>query len=286
MNNVLPYLTAALAAMGVGLLVFTLLARFGSADRGGKGEPAPWPERLRPTLDLVPVPGALRGRWATAANVQRMRYADLAWDGAQYAAARWLSLWSFGALGAFFAFSRAGDLIGLFMAGLSISVGLAGPDVWINWRIERRQREIEISLPDFLDRLALGLEAGLGFELALRRTAVNFPGLLGEGLRRVVGQLDRGHAREDALTRLTEENPSTDLNAFAAAVRQADRLGTSLSKTLRVQTALLRSRRRRRAEEAGRRLPILIAFPLVFFFLPALLIIYLAPPILHLFLAR
>jgi hypothetical protein len=31
---------------------------------------------------------------------------------------------------------------------------------------------------------------------------------------------------------------------------------------------------------------VLIVFPLVFFFLPALLIVYLAPPLLHLFLGR
>ena len=63
-------------------------------------------------------------------------------------------------------------------------------------------------------------------------------------------------------------------------------LGTSLANTLRVQTRLLRAKRRRRAEEASRRLPVLVVFPLVLFFLPALLIIYLAPPLLHLFLGR
>ncbi|HSB90228.1 MAG TPA: type II secretion system F family protein, partial [Anaerolineales bacterium] len=95
-----------------------------------------------------------------------------------------------------------------------------------------------------------------------------------------------GHSRSAALLEMGERNPSDDLRAFAAAVRQADRLGTSLAKSLRIQSGLLRDRRRRRAQEAGRRLPVLIVFPLVFFFLPALLIVYLAPPLLHLFLGR
>jgi len=102
----------------------------------------------------------------------------------------------------------------------------------------------------------------------------------------LVRQLDRGHGRAEALDELSERIPSQDLRSFSAAVKQADRLGTSLAKTLRVQTDLLRARRKRRAQEASRRLPILIVFPLVFFFLPSLLIIYLAPPLLHLFLGR
>jgi tight adherence protein C len=149
-------------------------------------------------------------------------------------------------------------------------------------RIEQRQLDVDIALPDFLDRLALGLESGLGFEIALRRTAADFSGLLGEELRWMVRQLDRGHGRAESLEALSGRIPSQDLRAFSAAVKQADRLGTSLARTLRVQTALLRSRRK----EASRRLPILIVFPLVFFFLPSLLIIYLAPPLLHIFLGR
>jgi tight adherence protein C len=130
------------------------------------------------------------------------------------------------------------------------------------------------------------LEAGLGFEIALRRISDNFPGLLGDELRFVVRQLNRGHMRSSALESLLERIPSNDLAAFVAAVKQTDRLGTSLARTLQVQKKLMRARRKRRAEEASRRLPILIVFPLVFFFLPALLIIYLAPPLLHLFLGR
>ena len=152
--------------------------------------------------------------------------------------------------------------------------------------IHRGLEELELHLGRTGNRLSLALEAGLGFEVALRRSAERYPGRLGEELRRMVRQLDRGHARGAALEEMAGRNPSEDLRAFAAAVRQADRLGTSLARALRVQSGLLRDRRRRRAQEAGRRLPVLIVFPLVFFFLPALLIVYLAPPLLHLFLGR
>jgi tight adherence protein C len=173
-----------------------------------------------------------------------------------------------------------------FVALLVLGLGAMGPALWLAWRKDRRLREVEAALPDFLDRLALGLEAGLGFEVALRRSSAQFPGLLGEELQRVVRQLDRGHVRAETLEEMSTRHASNDLRAFVAAVRQSDRLGTSLARSLRSQTTLLRARRRRRAHEAGRRLPILIVFPLVFCFLPALMIIYLAPPLLHLFLGQ
>jgi tight adherence protein C len=137
-----------------------------------------------------------------------------------------------------------------------------------------------------MDRLKLGLDAGLGFEWALRRSVRNQRGLLEMELKRMLAMLDRGHTKAQAFDQFVQRNPSEDLRSFAAAVKQAERLGSPLTKSLEVQGRLLRARRRRRAQQASRRLPVLIVFPLVFFFLPALLIIYLGPPLLHLFLGQ
>jgi tight adherence protein C len=243
-------------------------------------------QTLTDALRIVPMLATIRQRWATGEAERQVIYAGLPWRAYDYAALRWLSLWSGLMLGFVLAVLRRWDLVGLFLASMSILAGSFTPGVLLRRRVDRRRREVESSLADFLDRMSLGLESGLGFEVALRRTSVDFGGLLGDELRKLVRQLDRGHERASALDELGQRVPSNDLLAFTAAVKRADQLGTSLAKTLRVQTALLRSRRKRRAHEASLRLPVLIVFPLVFFFLPSLLIIYLAPPLLHLFLGR
>lgn len=237
-------------------------------------------------LRVVWMPRTIRKRWATEKVERQLRLAGLPWHAEDFAAMRMLVAGAGISLAGGVLLGRDGDVIGWFLAGLVVVTALVAPPAWLSLRRDQRQREIDRSLPDFLDRLSLGLEAGLGFEVALRRSAERFPGRLGEEARRMVRQIDRGHSRSAALLEMGERNPSDDLRAFAAAVRQADRLGTSLAKSLRIQSGLLRDRRRRRAQEAGRRLPVLIVFPLVFFFLPALLIVYLAPPLLHLFLGR
>lgn len=284
--NFLPVLASLLAGAAVGLAVVTAAGMTGREQESQRATDRGVAEALRPALNLIALPRGIERRWASEAMEQRMRHAGLTWVGREFAAARWALLWLGILLAVAVGVLRGWDLLGQFLALLVAGSAYFGPGIWLQWRSERRRMEIDIALPDFLDRLALGLDAGLGFEVALRRTAHDFRGLLGERLRRLVRQLDRGHPRAEALRDMADQTPSDDLHAFVAAVQQSDRLGTSLARSLRVQTTLLRARRRRRAQEASRRLPVLIVFPLVFFFLPALLIIYLAPPLLHLFLGR
>ena len=274
----------AVSVAALTMAIAALLARApGEEDAAAGPKVSRSMQTLTEMVRLVLLPSGIRHRWATQETERRVMHADLPWRAEDYAALRWLLLWLGIVLGVAVAALRRWDLVGQFLALMMILVGLLLPEMLLRRRIEQRQTQADISLPDFLDRLALGLESGLGFEIALRRTAADFVGLLGDELRRLVRQLDRGHSRVEALDALSDRIPSQDLRAFTAAVKQADRLGTSLAKTLRVQTAMLRSRRKRRAHEASQRLPILIVFPLVFFFLPSLLIIYLAPPLLHFF---
>lgn len=284
--QILPLLASILAGAAAGLLLLTGITLARAAPRREAHGRRARTEWLRPALRLIALPRGVEERWGSEVVKQQLRYAAFRLDAREFAAARWLLLWTGMLLAVLAGVLRGWDLLGQFLALLVLAGGWLAPGIGLTWRAERRRMEIDIALPDFLDRLALGLDAGLGFEVALRRTAADFRGLLGEDLRRLVRELDRGHPRADAVRALAEGTPSDDLHAFVAAVQQSDRLGTSLVRALRVQTNLLRARRRRRAQEASRRLPILIVFPLVFFFLPALLIIYLAPPLLHLFLGR
>jgi len=232
-------------------------------------------------LEITPAPTWLARR-ITSADQRLLRQAGTGLSTQQYAALRWLAICLALTAVVLLGLERGWDLINLFLCPLLLLAGWRAPGLWLRWRIENRSAAIDRTLPDLIDRLVLGLEAGLGFEPVLRRTARNFPGLLGDELRYLIRQIDLGHVRGEVLQQLAERNPSHRVAAFTAAVRQSDRLGTSLVRVLRIQSCLLRAFRRRQVQEAGRRLPILIVFPLVFFLLPALLIIYLAPPVLHL----
>jgi tight adherence protein C len=71
-----------------------------------------------------------------------------------------------------------------------------------------------------------------------------------------------------------------DLRIFVGALILTDRLGTSIADTLRVQADSLRTRLRQKAEEQAAKAGIKMLFPLVFFILPALIIILMGPAVI------
>ncbi|NIM93006.1 MAG: hypothetical protein GTO18_04755 [Anaerolineales bacterium] len=290
MNKALTIVVSIIVAVVMAILAYALMqyftVEFFQRRRPGRIKKTSIAAQIEPYLRFLPIPRWIQKRWAHEECARQLRHAGITLNARGYASFRWMLIWLAIVLSMWLLLARRVDLVSTFLSLLIFIIAIAGPGIWLTLQTERRKFEIELSLPDFLDHLALGLEAGLGFEIALRRTAANFPGLLGDELRRAIRKIDRGHTTSESLAELAERNPSNDLRAFIAAVRQAEKLGTSLVKSLRVQTNVLRARRRRRAQEASRRLPIIIVFPLVFCFLPALMIIYIAPPLLHLFLGR
>ncbi len=160
------------------------------------------------------------------------------------------------------------------------------PNLYLKHQIWVRIRSVEKSLPDFLDILTLVIEAGLGFIPALKRISGSVTGVLRGEIDGVLMRMDLGFSRQEALREMANRIPYSNLHQFVEAIILSDRLGTSLAKTLRVQANLLRTRRRQRAETKAQTAPIRIIPALVFFFLPSLLLIYLAPPILNLLLRR
>ena len=111
------------------------------------------------------------------------------------------------------------------------------------------------------------------------RANLNDP--LGKEFALVSFELRSGRTREDALRGLGDRNGVEDLKALAGLIIQSDRLGASMAQTLRAHADLLRTKRRQRAEEAARKLPIKMLFPLAFFILPALFIVIGGPAILR-----
>ncbi len=160
-------------------------------------------------------------------------------------------------------------------------LGLYAPLLIINAKVARRQKAIERSLPDMLDLLLVSVEAGLGFDMALKRVAEKMPGELSRELNRALDEIRIGKPRSEALRDIHARTGVYDLGTFVGAVIQAEQLGSNIARTLGIQADTMRQRRRQRAEEAAMKAPIKMLFPLVFFILPALFVVLLGPALLQ-----
>jgi tight adherence protein C len=168
----------------------------------------------------------------------------------------------------------------LFITGLFIALGFFLPNYWLDKKIKARQNEIQKALPDALDLMTVSVEAGLGFDSAIQKVSEKWENELSRAFERANSQMRIGRTRREALRDMAERVDVEDVTAFVAAILQADQLGVSMSKVLRIQSEQMRVRRRQRAEEQAQKAPIKMLFPMVFLIFPSLFIVLLGPAVI------
>jgi len=159
-------------------------------------------------------------------------------------------------------------------------LGFQMPVIWLGGKIRKRKTEILKALPDALDLLTISVEAGLGFDAALSKINEKWDNALSRAFGRVIAEMRMGHSRRDALRAMSARLDVNEVTAFIAAVIQADQLGVSIAKVLRIQSEQMRIRRRQRAEEKAQQAPLKMTFPLVLLIFPSIYILLLGPAIL------
>jgi len=146
-------------------------------------------------------------------------------------------------------------------------IGFFFIDIWLRSTARRRQEQIDRSLPDFLDILAVSVSAGVGFMPALRRVAEITGGPLGEEFALAQSQIDVGASRREAFTGLRTRNRSESLSKFVAALLQAEELGVPLTDALAdLATDMRRTfyqQARRRAANAAPRVSLVVTLLIV-----------------------
>ena len=175
-------------------------------------------------------------------------------------------------------FSAGGVLL---LTLIGAAAGFFLPDIWVKNLGQRRQQELQNKLPDAIDMMTVCVEAGLGFDSAMARVALNLDGPVASEFARVLQEMQFGKSRVEALRAMVDRTDVSELRTFVSSLIQSAELGISVGDVLRSQAAEMRIKRRQRAEERAQKLPVKILMPLLFCILPCIFIVVLGPAIMN-----
>ena len=184
-----------------------------------------------------------------------------------------------GILAAFYLLRLSTDTIYIIGAVLFAYVGVLGPTAWLKRKVRKRQDQIRKGLPDALDMLSVTADAGLGFDQSLQRISEYWDTPVAVEFGRVVAEMEMGVSRRNALRNMADRLDVRELSSFIAVIIQSDQLGMSIADALHAQAEQMRIERRFRAQEAARKVPLKMLFPMMLLIFPAMLAVVCGPSI-------
>lgn len=224
--------------------------------------------------------------WAiTGAQRQQLMQAGYSSDTAPawYGAARILSLIVIPAT-AFVTLQYERPLVFALGMLIGIVLGVLAPMAWLDRQVANRRDRIRKALPDALDLMLVSVEAGVSLDAAILRVGRELlmvhPDLAGE-LLMLNRRRNAGMSRDDALRGLYERTGVEELRILATNIAQSERWGTSMARVLRVNSDVLRRKRREYAERRAALAATKMVFPLALLILPALLAVVYGPAIIN-----
>ena len=168
----------------------------------------------------------------------------------------------------------------IFVIGLGIFMGAVAPFAVLNSKIRQRKKSIRKQLPEFLDILCVSVQAGLSFDGAVGKMVRRMQGPLIEEFKRAQNDVALGMTHQYALTNLAKRCDLEEIYLFTTSVIQAEKLGTSMTRTLKVQADNMRDRHRQFVKAEALKAPVKIIFPMVLFIFPSIFVILLFPALL------
>lgn len=182
-------------------------------------------------------------------------------------------------------FMQEGATLDIQMAGgIFLLLAVKGADLVVNNSKQKRQKKLQNSFPDAIDLLLVCVETGLALDGALARVCRELgnahPEITSE-LNRLRMELSLLSDRQQAMLNLAIRTDLAPFKTLVGALVQTERMGSSLTDTLRVLSDDYRMRRLMDAEARAGKLPALMTVPLIFFFLPAFFMVIVGPIIIQ-----
>lgn len=172
----------------------------------------------------------------------------------------------------------------IFFSLAGTAAGYYVPAIWVHNSLQKRQTELLRAFPDALDLLVSCVEAGLGLDAAFRRVAEEMASsaeLLSREFQLVNHEVSAGITRAEAMHRLADRTGVEEIHQLVSVLVQAERFGTSVARSLRVHSELVRTRRMQRAEEKAAQVSPKLTIVMIVCILPCLIVVLIGPAVIN-----
>ncbi|TMC54600.1 MAG: hypothetical protein E6J20_01290 [Chloroflexi bacterium] len=181
--------------------------------------------------------------------------------------------------------TAVGLLIGTpFAIGLALVIGVALgfylPVLWLDQLVRERRTELEASLPNALDVVAISMEAGLGLDRALEQLVRHQDDSLTLLVARALREIQLGRPRADALVEMAEATGIEDFTSLVRGILYAERTGVPIARTIAAHAAQMRVKRRLKIRTEAARASLKILIPTVGCVFPTLWLVLLGPALI------
>ena len=150
----------------------------------------------------------------------------------------------------------------------------------LDYNIQKRLLRLESESINFFEILTLSLETGRNLQEAIMVTVDSCTGSLRDEFAEVLREVKYGKSLTEALLDMQAVIPSDSVNNIILSLTQADLYGSSMIRSLYNQIDYLREKRKMEVKAEISKVPIKISIISVFFFIPLILLIILAPVLL------
>ena len=165
---------------------------------------------------------------------------------------------------------------------LGATAGAMLPLVILQSVIRRRKEQLRRQMPEFIDLICISVQAGLSFDGAVSKITNRMKCDLSDEFIRMQRDIRNGMSRRRSLVKMAQRCDIEEMYLFTSSVIQADKLGTSMSRTLKMQADNIRERYRQNRRAEVLKAPIKIIFPIIIFIFPAIFVVTLFPFVLSL----
>ena len=187
------------------------------------------------------------------------------------------------------ALGAIGTAIGMFIGTpiaigvsllLGVAVGFYLPVLWLDQLVRDRRAELEASLPNALDVVAISMEAGLGLDRALEQLVRHQDDSLTLLVARALREIQLGRPRAEALEEMAKATGVDDFTSLVRGILYAERTGVPIARTIAAHAAQMRVKRRLKIRTEAARASLKILLPTVGCVFPTLWLVLLGPALI------